>query len=127
MEIIKIVTFIFVALFFYILLKESKSAIAFGLVLSAGIAVFIFMVPYLKEIILFIRDMAIKARIDIIYIEIVMKILGISYIASFCIELCKDADSGTLASKVEFAAKILILALAIPILAAVLNSILKIL
>ncbi|MGL4451492.1 MAG: stage III sporulation protein AD [Sarcina sp.] len=127
MEIIKIVTFIFIALFFYILLKESKSAIAFGVVLAAGIAVFIFMVPQLQEIILFIRDMATKAGIDIVYIEIVMKILGISYIASFCIELCKDAGSSILASKVEFAAKILILALAIPILAAVLNSILKIL
>lgn len=127
MEIIKIVSFIFVALFFYILLKESKSAIAFGIVLAAGIAVFTFMVPQLKEIILFIKDMATKAGIDSVYIEIVMKILGISYIASFCIELCKDGGSSTLASKVEFAAKILILALAIPILAAVLNSILKIL
>ena len=127
MEIIKIVSFIFVALFFYILLKESKSAIAFGIILAAGIAVFIFMVPQLKEIILFIKDMATKAGIDSVYIEIVMKILGISYIASFCIELCKDGGSSTLASKVEFAAKILILALAIPILAAVLNSILKIL
>ena len=127
MEIIKIVTFVFVALFFYILLKESKSAIAFGLILAAGIAVFIFMVPHIKEIILFIREMATSAGIDVVYIEIVMKILGISYISSFCIELCKDAGSSTLASKVEFAAKILILALAIPILAAVLNSILKIL
>ncbi|WP_297519097.1 stage III sporulation protein AD [uncultured Clostridium sp.] len=126
MEIIKVVSFVFVALFFYIILKESKSAVAFGLVLAAGIAVFIFMVPQLQEIIIFVRDMATKAGVDIVYIEIIMKIIGISYIASFCIELCKDSGSGILASKVEFAAKILILVLAIPILAAVLNSILKI-
>ncbi|MGL4761527.1 MAG: stage III sporulation protein AD [Sarcina sp.] len=126
MEIIKIVSFALVALFFYILLKESKSAVAFGLVLAAGVAIFVFMMPHLQEIIFFVRDMAMDAGIDIVYVEIVMKIIGISYIASFCVELCKDSGSGILASKVEFAAKILILVLAIPILAAVLNSILKI-
>ncbi|MGL5634945.1 MAG: stage III sporulation protein AD [Sarcina sp.] len=127
MEIIKVVSFALVALIFYILLKESKSSIAFGLILTAGVAIFIFMIPMLEEVIIFVREIANKAGVDTAYIEIVMKILGISYIASFCVELCKDGGSGVLASKVEFSAKIMILALALPILASVLNSILKIL
>ncbi|MGL4741955.1 MAG: stage III sporulation protein AD [Sarcina sp.] len=127
MEIIKVVSFALVALIFYILLKESKSSIAFGLILAAGVAIFIFMIPMLEEVIVFVREIANKAGVDTAYIEIVMKILGISYIASFCVELCKDGGSGVLASKVEFSAKIMILVLALPILASVLNSILKIL
>ena len=61
------------------------------------------------------------------YIEIILKILAIAYLASFCSEICNDAGAGSLASKVEFSAKIMILVLAIPILMAVLDSILQIL
>ena len=62
-----------------------------------------------------------------VYIGIVLKILAIAYLSTFCSEICKDAGATSIASKVEFAGKILILALAIPILMAVLNSILQIL
>ncbi|WP_066873018.1 stage III sporulation protein AD [Clostridium mediterraneense] len=126
MEILKIVSFALVALFFYLVLKEFKSSVSFGIILAAGIGIFLFMLPQLSQVLIFIREMANEAGVDIVYIEVVMKILGISYVASFCSELCKDAGSGTLASKVEFSAKIMILVLAIPILVAVLNSILKI-
>ncbi len=126
MEILKIVSFTLVALIFYLVLKEFKSSVSFGIILAAGIGIFLFMLPQLSQVLIFIREMANEAGVDIVYIEVVMKILGISYVASFCSELCKDAGSGTLASKVEFSAKIMILVLAIPILVAVLNSILKI-
>lgn len=126
MEIVKVIIFALVALFFYLLLKEFKSSIGFGLLLAAGVSIFVFMLPQVQEVISFIKEMATTAGVDIVYIEIVMKILGISYVASICIEICKDAGVGILASKVEFSAKIMILILAIPILMAVLNSILKI-
>ena len=75
----------------------------------------------------FINDIANKANIDTVYIGIVLKILAIAYITSFCSEICKDSGAGSIGSKVEFAGKIMILGLAIPILMAVLDSILQIL
>jgi len=48
------------------------------------------------------------------------------HISSFCSEICRDAGESSIASKVEFAGKILILTLAIPILMAVMQTILKI-
>ncbi|MGL4991351.1 MAG: stage III sporulation protein AD [Sarcina sp.] len=124
---IKIALFSLVGLFTFLILKETGSKITFAVMLVVGLAIFMFMMPYIKEVIDFIVSMADKAGVEIIYIEIVLKIIGISYLASFCMEICKDAGAGLIASKVEFSAKILILILAIPILAAVLNSILKIL
>ena len=84
------------------------------------------MIGQLGEVINFIDDIASKANINTVYIEIVFKILAIAYITSFCSEICKDAGASTIASKVEFSGKIMILALAIPILMAVLDSILQI-
>ena len=126
MDIIKIVAFALVVLFFYMFLKEHKRSFAVNILIVAGIMIFIFMVPKISEVLGFVREIATDSGVVIAYIEIVLKILGISYLASFCSELCKDAGAGSLAAKVEFSGKIMILILAIPILMAVLNSILKI-
>ena len=118
---------IIIALFLYIFVKEKKSDIAVLIILAASIIILLYMITQLGQIVSFINSIAAKANIDIVYIEIILKILAIAYLASFCSEICKDAGAGSLASKVEFSAKIMILVLAIPILMAVLDSILQIL
>ena len=127
MDIIKITLFAFTALFIYILLKDKKSDVGMFIILATGIGIFLYMIGQLGEVIEFVRDIANKANIDTVYIGIVLKILAIAYITSFCSEICKDSGAGSIGSKVEFAGKIMILTLAIPILMAVLNSILQIL
>lgn len=127
MEIIKVAFFAFSALFIYLLLKEKKSDIGMLVILVAGVGIFLYMIGQLSEVIDFIKDIANKASIDTVYIGIVLKILAIAYITSFCSEICKDSGAGSIGTKVEFAGKIMILGLAIPILMAVLDSILQIL
>ena len=127
MLILKVISFVFVALFLYLFLKDKNSQLALLLMLAAGVLVFIFCIGQVGEIINFIKTMSNKAGIDSLYIGIVLKILAIAYLASFASEICKAAGAGSLASKVEFSGKIFILVLAIPILMAVLQSILQIL
>ena len=127
MEIIHVAFFAFTALFVFLLLKDNKSEMGFLVILAAGIGIFLYMIGQLAEVIEFIKDIANKANIDTVYIGIVLKILAIAYITSFCSEICKDSGAGSIGSKVEFAGKIMILGLAVPILMAVLNSILQIL
>ncbi len=126
MLILKVVSFIFVALFLYLFFKDKRSDLSVLIMLAAGVLVFIFCLSQISEILAFLKTISEKAGIDIVYLGIVLKILAIAYIASFASEICKDAGAGSLASKVEFAGKIFILVLAIPILMAVLDSILQI-
>ncbi len=127
MEILKIVSFALVALFIFLLFKDKRSDIAILVSLVAGVILFVSILSSITDIISFIKDISSRANIDIVYIGVVLKILAISYLATFCSEICKDAGAASIASKVEFSAKILILTLAIPILMAVLQSILQIL
>lgn len=126
MLILKVVSFIFVALFLYLFFKDKRSDLAVLIMLAAGIIVFVFCLTQLTEIINFLKDLSQKSGIDMVYVGIILKILAIAYIATFASEICKDAGASSLASKVEFAGKIFILVLAIPILMAVLDSILQI-
>jgi stage III sporulation protein AD len=126
MEIIKVVAFAFIALFIVLFFKDKRSDLAVQVSIVAGVLIFLFMLTKITAVLQFIQELAVKANIDFIYLNTVIKILGIAYLASFCSEICRDAGENSLASKVEFSGKILILVLAIPILMAVLQSILKI-
>lgn len=126
MLIVKIVGIAFITLFIMLLLRQSKNELNTLLTLTACILILLIMVEPLKEIINFLREIADKANIDTVYMGIVLKILAIAYIASFSSALCKDANADSLATQIELSGKIMILVLAIPILMAVLNSILQI-
>jgi stage III sporulation protein AD len=126
MEIIKVVAFAFIALFLVLFFKGNRDDIAVYISIAAGIIIFLFMIAKITAVLQFIQQLAAKANIDFIYLTTVFKIIAIAYLASFCSEICKDAGQGNLGAKVEIAGKILILVLAIPILMAVLQSILKI-
>ncbi|ASW42682.1 stage III sporulation protein AD [Clostridium isatidis] len=127
MEIIQIVAFALSALFLYLIFKDRRSDIALLISATAGVLILLLVIGQLSEIIYFIKNISSKTNIDIVYIGVVVKILAIAYLATFCSEICKDAGASSIGSKVEFSAKILILALAVPILMAVLDSILQIL
>lgn len=126
MEIVKIVAFAFIALFITLTVKRNREDIAILISVVAGIMIFIFMISKLTIVINFLQSLSNKANIDVVYLDTVFKILGIAYLTSFTSEVCKDAGESSIASKVEFAGKILILTLAIPILMAVMKTILKI-
>jgi stage III sporulation protein AD len=126
MLVVKVVGIAYVTLFIILLFRHSKSEINTFLTLTAGALILLIMIEPLKEVIDFLRQIADKANIDTVYIGIVLKILAIAYISSFSSALCKDANADSLAAQINLSGKIMILVLAIPILMAVLNSILQI-
>jgi stage III sporulation protein AD len=69
--------------------------------------------------------LASSANINLFYLTTILKIIGIAYIAEFGSQICKDAGEGSIAAKIEFAAKVLVMVLALPIIVAVLESILR--
>ncbi|MDU1413277.1 MAG: stage III sporulation protein AD [Clostridium sp.] len=126
MDIIKIISFALISLLIVGVVKTERRDVALLISMVAGIIIFMFLISKLTIVVNFLQTLSNKANIDIVYLDTVFKILGIAYLSSFCAEICKDAGESSIASKVEFAGKILILTLAIPILMAVLQTILKI-
>lgn len=123
---IQVVGFSLITLFLYLFLKETKGTFAVMLLLAAGIIIFLFVMPYVNEIISFMQNIAKESGMDSSYITIVMKIIAIAYLSTFCSYICNDAGVTVLGKKVEFTGKIMILLLAIPIMVNILNSILSI-
>lgn len=72
-----------------------------------------------------IEKMALNAGVNSVYVETILKIIGIAYIAEFASQISKDAGQGSIASKIELGGKILILAMAIPILTVLVETIIN--
>ena len=57
------------------------------------------------------------------YLQVLLKMVGITYLAEFASNICKDAGYGAIASQLEIFAKLAILALSMPILFAFIQTI----
>ncbi|SDK55676.1 stage III sporulation protein AD [Sediminibacillus albus] len=124
MEIFQIVSLGVVASLLFILLKDQKSSLAFILILITGIFIFLSVIQQIAEVFSLISNLGKKASINGIYIETILKIIGIAYIADFGAHITRDAGLSSVAAKIELAGKIFILVLAVPILTAVIETIL---
>ncbi|HEX6922564.1 MAG TPA: stage III sporulation protein AD [Bacillales bacterium] len=127
MEIVQIVGLGLIATFLVLVLKEQKPAFAFLLTVFVGALIFLFLVGQIGRIISMLQRLAVNAGLNMIYVETILKIIGIAYIAEFGAQITKDAGQGAIASKIELAGKVLILLMAIPIIAAIIKTVIGLL
>lgn len=127
MEIVQYVGFGLIAAVLIVLIRQHKPELALLLSIGAGAVLFLLVLDKIGAVIDVLRDLAARANVNMVYLGVVLKIVGIAYIGDFGAQLCRDAGEGALAAKIEFAAKVLILVLAVPIVLAVMESLLKIL
>ncbi|QDK69564.1 stage III sporulation protein AD [Bacillus halotolerans] len=123
-DIVQIVGLGLIATFLSLIVKEQKPTFAFLIVVFAGCVIFLYLVDQIYDIIRMIEKIAVNANVNMVYVETILKIIGIAYIAEFGAQLTKDAGQGAIASKIELAGKILILVMAVPILTVIIETIL---
>ena len=125
MEIIQIVGLGLIGAILAVIIRQQKPELALMLSICVGVLLFLTVIGQISAVFNTLRDLASQANISMVYIGTILKIVGIAYIADFGAQICRDSGEGALASKVEFAAKILVLVMAVPIVIAVLQALLK--
>ncbi|GGK02712.1 stage III sporulation protein AD [Lentibacillus kapialis] len=125
MDIIQIVVIGIIASILYIILKEINTSFAFFLVLLTAILIFLAIMQQIGTIFKMIESLGNKANVDGMYMETILKIIGIAYIAELGANITKDAGLSSVAAKIELSGKIFILLLAVPIITAVIEAILS--
>ncbi len=125
MEIMKVVIIGIIATILAVILREQKPEIALQISIVTGLMIFIFVVTKLNSVIEVMKYFASKTNIDLLYFSTILKVIAIAYITEFGAQVCKDAGEGSIASKIEFAGKVLIMIMAVPILAALLDVVSK--
>ncbi|RYG74660.1 stage III sporulation protein AD [Lentibacillus lipolyticus] len=125
MDIIQIVIIGIIASILYMIIKEVNASFAFLLVVTTGIMIFLAVISQIGTIFQLLESLGTKANVDGMYMKTILKIIGIAYIAELGANITKDAGLNSVAAKIELAGKIFILLLAIPIISAVVETILR--
>jgi stage III sporulation protein AD len=127
MEMIQIVGLGLAATILIAVLKGRSPQIAFLLALLVGVFIFIFLLDKIGLVISMLQRLSVQAGIEMIFLQTILKIIGIAYIAEFGAQIAKDSGEGAIASKIELAGKVLILVLALPIIQRVIETVLNLL
>jgi len=123
MEIFKIVGLGITATILTIMVKQYKPEYSLHISIATGIAIFLLVIGKLASIFDVLVEMANKMNMNLVYLKSIFKIIGIAYISQFGAQICKDSGEDSIAMKIEFAGKIIIMALALPILLSILSLI----
>ncbi len=83
--------------------------------LGAVLLVLFFAYPYIKNIIDFYYECTEYGGISSNYIKIVIKTVGVAILTQFASDICKDSGQNALCDKIEFAGKLIIAVLVIPV------------
>jgi len=125
LEIIKIAGLGLVATILILIIKQQRPELAVQLSIVVGVSIFAMMLGKINSVITLMKQLATKSNISVLYMTTILKIIGVAYIAEFGAQICRDAGEGAIAAKIEFAAKVIVIVLAIPVIVAVFESLLK--
>ena len=127
MDIIKIIGIAFIAVIIIVILKQYKPEFAIYASIIAGVLILAIASDTLAGIIDMIKSISSKTNINNEFLVILIKITGIAILTEFAVSICKDAGESAIANKVDIGGKILIISLSIPIINALIDTIVKIL
>ena len=74
-----------------------------------------------------LTNLANKTSINKDFIFLLIKITGIAFLTEFAVSICKDAGESAIATKIDMGGKVMIVAISIPIISSLLETIVKIL
>lgn len=125
MEIVQVVGLGLIAALLVLILREYRSEMAMQVSLIAGVVIMLLVVNRIAGAVNVITETAVAAGINLVYLQTLLRVIGIAYLAEFGAQICRDAGEGSIASRVELAAKVIILVMAVPVIVEIMESVLR--
>ena len=127
MDIIKIIGVGLIALIIIIILKQYRPEFVIYVSIIAGVIILILIMDKVSAIIDLLTSLSNKTVINNEFLVLLIKITGIAFLTEFSVSICKDSGETAIANKIDIGGKVLIISMTIPIIASLLETIIKIL
>ena len=126
-ELLKILAVALVTVFAHMLIKQTKPEIAILITIVGSIIIIIMAVNTLNSVITSFYKIFKTTGVDSTLLTPLLKIVAIGYIAEFGANICSDAGANSVADKILFSAKLIILVISMPIITTVIDLVVKLL
>lgn len=120
---IKVAVISIIAVLMAIIFKKGKEEYSLYISIAACFIILILGIGKLETILDTIDRLQGYIKINRAYTNILIKIIGITYVTEFAAALCKDSGYQAIGDQVELIGKLSILAISMPILMALLDTI----
>lgn len=127
MDIIKIIGIAFLAVIIILILKQYRPEFAMYVSILAGALIIFLSIGKLDGIIQLLNTIANSTNGNGQFLGVLLKITGIAFLTEFAVSVCKDAGEVAIASKVDLGGKVIIVAISVPIISSLLETVMKVL
>lgn len=103
--------------------KSVKPEYAVCLSVATGVLLLLLAVEKLEIVVESVRLIQDSISIQTSYIQVLLKIIGITYISEFAADICRDAGYTAVAGQIGVFARLSVLAVSMPIVTALLDTI----
>jgi stage III sporulation protein AD len=111
------------AILLAIMFKKGKEEYSLYISIAACFVIIMLGIGKLEVILKAINELQGYIQINKAYIGILIKIIGITYVTEFSASLCKDSGYQAIGEQIELVGKLTILAISMPIMLALLETI----
>jgi len=112
---LKVIALSFVACTVALAIKADRPELSFIIIIAAGVIGFFLLLTQVREVVLFVSDIAAKSGISGGVYTALLKMIGIGYLTEVASETVADFGSQSLSAKITLAGKLCIFILGIPI------------
>ena len=126
-ELIKILAVGLVTVFAHMLIKQTKPEIAILISIVGSVVIIMMAVNILNSVISSFYKIFQSTGVEATLLTPLLKIIAIGYIAEFGANICADAGASSVADKILFSAKLIILVIAMPIITTVVDMVVMLL
>ena len=123
MDILRIAVLGIAGVLIALVLKKERGEYSAFVSMAVCICIFFYIITKVETILAFAQRMETLISVDGSYIALVVKMVGITYIAEFAMNVCKDAGYAAIGNQIEMFAKMSILVVSLPVLTAFLETI----
>jgi len=123
LDVIKIAVLGIAGIILCLIVKEFRPEYAAYISMATGICILLLATGKLQYLLDMVKKLEKYAPIDSTYLYTIFKMIGITYVGQFSAGLCKDAGYSSVAGQIEIFCKLSILALSMPILISLLDTI----
>ena len=116
LDIIKIALMGIAGVLLALMVRSYKSEYSLFVSMAVCTCIFIYLVSKLEIILSYVDSIQSLIVVDNRYVTMVIKMIGITYIAEFSVDICKDAGYQAIAGQIEMFAKMSILLISMPVL-----------
>ena len=126
-EILKIIAVALVTVFANMIIKQTKPEISIIISIVGSIIIILMAVNSLTSVISSLYNVFETTGIETSLLIPIFKIVAIGYVAEFGANICYDSGASSVADKILFGAKIIILLIALPVIKTVIDMVVALL